>query len=124
MGGDDMTDATAAIWVAGITCWLMIGIPTTYFMLTSTELETVQVRNYISPGAACVLMLTKVQREMLACWIDAEDEAPRPLQSFRRQLMHAKKVNGVPVYRGQVVAVSELVERRGLKELAEELRRR
>lgn len=119
-----MKDADAVIWIAGITCWLMIGIPTTYFMLTSKERETVQVRNYISPGAACVLAMNKLERMRLISWIDAEPDVPKPLQSFRRQLMHAKTVDGVPVYRGQVAAVSELVERRGLPDLANELRRR
>lgn len=119
-----MTDMTATIWLTGITCWLIIGTATTYLMLTSKDREDVEVRNYISPGAACVLMLTRIQRDMLAQWIEDEGDVGKPLQSFQRQLRHAKSVNGVPVYRGQVAAVSELVERRGLKELAEELRRR
>jgi len=112
------------IWLTGITCWLIIGSATAYLMLTSKDREDVEVINYISPGAACVLMLTRIQRDMLAKWIDDEDDITKPLQSFRRQLQHAKSVNGVPVYRGQVDAVSELVERRGMTELAAELRRR
>lgn len=117
-----MTDTTAVIWVAGITCWLLIGIPTTYFMLTSKERETVQVRNYISPGAVCVLIMDRAQRQRLVRWIDEENDVPKPLQSFRRQLQHAKSVNGVPVYRGQAEAVSAVLERRGLVDLANEIR--
>lgn len=117
-----MTDMTAIIWVAVITCWLLIGIPTTYCMLTSKEREDVQVHNYISPGAVCVLTMDHDQRRRLAQWIDEECDVPKPLQSFRRQVLRATPVNGVPVYHGQAEAVSALLERRGLVDLAKDIR--
>lgn len=117
-----MTDMTAFIWVVRITCWLLIGIPTTYFMMKAKQREDPTVSDYISPGVACVLMPTKQQIAILVAWIDAEDDAPRSLQSFRRQVLRATPVNGVPVYHGQVNAVSEMLERRGCVHVAKEIR--
>lgn len=123
MGGDDMTEM-ATVWLTGIVCWLMIGIPTTLLMITSQDREDVRVRNYISPGAVCVLMLTRIQRQIMVSLVDQEEGVTKPLESFRRQLIHAKSVDGVPVYRGQVDAVSTLAAKHGMTELAQELRRK
>lgn len=117
-----MTDLEADAMIAAVIIWLAIGIPTSFLMLTSKNRETVQVRNYISPGAVCVLIMDRAQRQRLVRWIDEENDVPKPLQSFRRQLQHAKSVNGVPVYRGQAEAVSAVLERRGLVDLANEIR--
>lgn len=117
-----MTDVETDVMIAGVIIWLLIGISTTYFMLTSKEREDVQVREYLSPGAVCVMFLSRDQRQRIVRWILEEENAPKPLQSFSRQLLKATPANGVTVYRGQVKSVSEMLERRGWAEVAKEIR--